>query len=170
MKIYLRIVIVISAVLLFIFLVSLAVFLQFIKPFKITSDFNPSDYNLEFENISFKSKDNLSLKGWFIPSNYSDAVVIVGHGFPFDKGNILPATMFLNRHYNLLYYDFRYFGDSEGKISTIAFYEQDDLLQAIEYAKSSQACMTCQKESILFSQVLQNTLLFGLLLYMRKFS
>ena len=135
MVIYIKIFIGIAIVILFIFIFSLLVFLQYIRPTKFTTNVNPSDFNLKYESISFKTKDNLILRGWFIHSNYSNATIIVGHGFPFDKNNILPVTKFLNKHYNLLYYDFRYFGESDGKITTIAYKEQDDFLQAIEYLK-----------------------------------
>ena len=119
-----------------IFLFSLLTFLLYIKPPKYYSSVKPSDYNLEYEKVSFKTNDGLTLKGWFIPSSHSNATIIVGHGFPFDKGNILPVTKFLNKHYNLFYYDFRSFGESEGKITTIAHKEQEDMLQAISYLKN----------------------------------
>lgn len=113
----------------------LLLFLLYLRPVKFISNTNPSDFNLEYEDVSFKTKDGLILRGWFIPSNFSNSTIIIGHGFPFDKGNILPATKFLNKHYNLFYYDFRYFGESEGKITTIAHKEKDDMLKAIEYLK-----------------------------------
>jgi fermentation-respiration switch protein FrsA (DUF1100 family) len=133
MEVYLKIFIWI--VILFL-LFPLLVFFLYLRPPKYISDTNPEKFNLEYKKISFQTKDGLTLRGWFIPSNYSNATIIIGHGFPFDKGNILPVTKFLNKHYNLLYYDFRYFGESDGKITTIAYKEQDDLLQAIDYLKS----------------------------------
>lgn len=132
MIIYLKILI---GIIIIITLFPLLVFLLYIRPIKFTSNTNPSNFNLEYENVSFKTKDGLTLRGWFVPSNFSNATIIVGHGFPFDKGNVLPATKFLNKHYNLFYYDFRYFGESDGKITTIAHKEKDDMLQAIEYLK-----------------------------------
>jgi fermentation-respiration switch protein FrsA (DUF1100 family) len=121
-----------------IFFFSFLIFLLYIKPTKFHTNVTPDTFNLEYENISFKTKDGLTLRGWFIPansSNYSNAAIIIGHGFPFDKNNILPVTKFLNKHYNLLYYDFRYFGESDGKITTLVYKEQDDMLQAINYLK-----------------------------------
>lgn len=130
------ILIIVLGILIFIVLFSFMVFISQIKPPKLSTNIYPEDFNLKYEKISFKTKDNLVLRGWFIPSNYSNATIVVGHGYPFDKNNILPATKFLNKHYNLLYYDFRYFGESDGKITTLAYKEQQDMLDAIEYLKT----------------------------------
>jgi len=131
-----KILLIAGVIVAFILIFSLLTFLLYIRPPKYTTQGDPSSYGLEYEKVSFKTKDGLTLKGWFIPSNYSNATVIVGHGFPFDKANILPVTKFLNKHYNLFYYDFRYFGESEGRITTIAHKEQQDLLDAIAYLKN----------------------------------
>ena len=133
---YSKILIVLGWILAFILIFSLLTFILYIRPPKYTTPGNPSSYGLKYEAVSFKTKDGLTLRGWFIPSEYSNATIIVGHGFPFDKSNILPVTKFLNTRYNLFYYDFRYFGESEGKITTIAYKEQQDLLEAIEYLKN----------------------------------
>jgi len=64
-------------VLFVIILFSLLNFLMSIHPIKLGHKRVPSELNLEYENVSFKTSDNLILRGWFIPSNYSDAVIIV---------------------------------------------------------------------------------------------
>ncbi len=130
-----KIITIILIILGFIVFISLIGFLLYIRPPRMHTDVMPSDFNLKYENISFKTKDRLTLRGWFIPSEHSNATIIVGHGFPFDKNNVLPVTKFLNKHYNLLYYDFRYFGESEGAYTTISYKEQQDLLEAIDYLK-----------------------------------
>ncbi len=115
-------------------LFSLWGFYSAIRPFKITSSITPADYQIPYEAISFKTKDNLMIAGWFIPnSNPHAKTIILMHGYPADKGNILPATLFLHKTYNLLYFDFRYLGKSKGRYSTIGKNEIMDLLAAIQY-------------------------------------
>lgn len=114
---------------------SLVNFIFSIFPPKFKTNVNPATYNLKYENVSFATLDGLKLKGWFIPNKESDAVVLVGHGYPFDKANILQATHFLADKYNLLLFDFRYFGESEGKYSTGGVKESKDILAAIEFLK-----------------------------------
>ena len=40
----------------------------------------PSDYGLNFENVSFQTHDGLTLRGWHIPSQ-NGAVIITLHGY-----------------------------------------------------------------------------------------
>ncbi len=119
-----------------IILLSLLNFFLSIHPLKYKSRAVPSDFNLSYEYVEFLTKDNLKIKGWFIPSNYSKAAIIVAHGYPFDKGNVLILAPFLQKHYNLLFFDFRYFGESEGKYTTAGYKEVNDFLAAVEYLKT----------------------------------
>jgi len=120
----------------FIVILSLMQFFISVFPPKFKTKVDPTTYNLTYENVSFATSDGLKLKGWFIPNKESDAVVIVGHGYPFDKANILQATNFLANKYNLFLFDFRYFGESEGRYSTGGAKEAKDVLAAVEFLKS----------------------------------
>lgn len=106
-------------------------------PNKLHSDITPKDFGLSFENISFRTQDGIVLKGWFIPNKNPHAkTIILLHGYGADKGNILPTRIFLHQDYNLLLFDFRYFGQSEGAYTTIGLNEVMDLQAAIKYLQS----------------------------------
>lgn len=108
-----------------------------IKPPKIVSDITPKDLELDYEEVSFITSDGIKLIGWWIANkNPASKTLILLHGYPADKGNILLALSFLSEKYNLLLFDFRYFGESEGKYSTAGAKETKDLLAAIQYLKS----------------------------------
>lgn len=112
-------------------------FYSAIRPWRITSSLTPADLGVSYEDVSFKTVDNVLIKGWFIPSSKPHAkTIILLHGYPADKGNILPSRLFLHRDYNLLFIDFRYFGESEGHYSTAGKNEVLDLLAAIQYLKT----------------------------------
>lgn len=118
----------------FIVALSLWGFYLAIRPLRITSTHTPKDFNIAFEDISFYTSDKVLLHGWFIPNKNPKAkTIILLHGYPADKGNILPAMLFLHKDYNLLFFDFRYFGKSDGHYSTIGKNEVLDLLAAIKY-------------------------------------
>lgn len=103
-------------------------------PHKKHSEVTPNSFGLPYETISFYNKDNQLLKGWFIPSKKKEAkTIILLHGYGADKGNILPTRLFLHENFNLLFFDFRYFGDSEGAATSIGVKEPDDLAAAIQY-------------------------------------
>lgn len=122
---------------LFLLFTSLLGFYISIKPPKITSDITPKDLGLDYEKVSFITSDGIKLIGWWLPNKNPRAkTVVLLHGYPADKGNILPALSFLAEKYNLLLFDFRYLGESEGKYSTAGAKEVEDLLAAIKFLKS----------------------------------
>lgn len=109
-----------------------------VKPPKIVSTITPKDLGLDYEDVSFTTEDNVTLRGWFIRNKQAqDPKTIIGlHGYPADKGNILPIIAFLSRKYSLLLFDFRYLGSSGGGYSTIGAEEIRDLRSAIAFLKS----------------------------------
>ncbi|MEM3126828.1 MAG: prolyl oligopeptidase family serine peptidase [Candidatus Woesearchaeota archaeon] len=120
----------------FILIFSLLVFLLSIYPFKFKGiGHSPDQLGYKYENISFTTKDGILLKGWLLPHEKSKSIVIIGHGYPFDKANIFAATHWLASDFNLLYFDFRYFGESSGSYTTSGAKEKEDALAAIEFAK-----------------------------------
>jgi dipeptidyl aminopeptidase/acylaminoacyl peptidase len=128
-----RIVLIVSALLI---LVSVWLFYVSIRPPKIVSSITPRDLNMPHEQVSFTTADGLTLRGWFIPAaKKADKTLILLHGYPADKGNILPALAFLHADFNLLLFDFRYLGESEGSYSTAGAKEVEDLLAAIRFLK-----------------------------------
>ena len=109
-----------------------------VKPPKIVSNLTPKDLGLDYEDVSFTTKDNVRLRGWFIRHKRAQhQKTIIGlHGYPADKGNILPVIAFLSERYNLLLFDFRYLGASGGRYSTIGAEEVGDVRSAIAFLKS----------------------------------
>jgi len=122
-------------ILLFFVIVSLFGFYTAVRPPKIHSFFTPADFGLNFEIVAMKTRDGVSIKGWFIPQPNTDKIIIALHGYPADKGDILPSLVFLHKDFNLLFFDFRYFGASGGLYSTAGAREIYDLLAAVEFAK-----------------------------------
>jgi len=119
----------------FIIIISLLQFFINIHPPRFYDKDIPSNYGLDYEKISFKTSDDIQIKGWFITSKESNGTVIVGHGYPFDKGNILPVVKFLYPEYNVLLYDHRYFGESSGWITTAGMNEVKDVEAAVAFVK-----------------------------------
>lgn len=110
-----------------------------IRPFRINSDITPKKYNLNYEELSFTTQDGITLRGWWIPAaKKTDKAIILLHGYPADKGNIFPNMRFLQQEYNLLLFDFRYFGQSGGHYTTIGKDEVLDVLAAVQVLKEKQ--------------------------------
>jgi uncharacterized protein len=98
----------------------------------------PEQFGLKYEKISFKTPDGLTLRGWFVPSpTGDDRTILMCHGWGDNKGHLLERTHFLNTqgNYNLVYFDHRSHGESEGKITTIGYLELVDCEGAMNYLK-----------------------------------
>ncbi|MEK6876218.1 MAG: alpha/beta hydrolase, partial [Nanoarchaeota archaeon] len=107
----------------FIILFSFLTFIMSIKPGKWPIEFTPESFDLKYENVTLKTEDGLNLKGWFIPINKSSNTIIVMHGYPTNKADVLPFSMFLLKKFNVLLFDFRSFGESEGSYTTVGYKE-----------------------------------------------
>ena len=115
-------------------LVSLYAYYVYTHPSRQVSSVTPDDYGIGYQPVNFKSSDGVDLKGWFIPSPKTEApVIIVCHGYPFDKGNILDLALCLYPDYNLFLFDFRAMGESQGNCFTGGWKETGDLEGAVAY-------------------------------------
>lgn len=118
---------------LFLIMFSLFAFYMSVHPPKIITYLEPADLGLKYEDISFKSADGVKLSGWLIPNNKTKAAIIVMHGYPADKANLLGIAEFLAKDFNVFLFDFRSFGKSDGKYTTAGYLERNDLFGAISY-------------------------------------
>lgn len=130
MQLWLRMLIIIV---LFLLIFSLFTFYMSIRPQHIVTDLEPSDLGLKYEEVNFESADGVKLHGWFIPNNKTKAAIIVMHGYPAEKANLLGIAEFLAKDFNVFLFDFRSFGKSEGKYTTVGYLEKNDLLGALKY-------------------------------------
>lgn len=97
---------------------------------------NPKDYGLEYETVFFVTGDGITLRGWFIPGKLNKAVILV-HGFEANRVKMLKYSSFLNEAgYNILLFDLRYFGESQGKFCSMGYYEKNDIKAAVSFLKN----------------------------------
>jgi len=98
---------------------------------------SPEEYGLQFETITFKTSDGLTLHGVWIPAPGSNKAVIVmhGHGGSYDF-DLYRAPSLHNAGFNILFFDFRAHGRSEGKRMTFGYEERGDVLGAVEFLHS----------------------------------
>ncbi|MGB0992120.1 MAG: alpha/beta hydrolase [Akkermansiaceae bacterium] len=84
--------------------------------------FTPEKYGYKYEDVSFKSADGTKLHGWFLPStkgtSKAKGTVVFSHGNAGSVAHHLGfVTWLLPEGYNVLLYDYRAFGKSEGAIT-----------------------------------------------------
>ena len=95
---------------------------------------SPDDYEINYQDIFFKSVDDLTSHGWWFPADSdSKAVIVFMEG---NSGNIsshASAAYWLTQHqYDVFIFDYRGYGKSEG----VAYLQGalSDIEQAIVYA------------------------------------
>ena len=95
---------------------------------------NPGRFGLKYEDVSLTTIDRLTLRGWWIPSIGSVQTIIFLHGF---RGSMDPdlkyAPAIHHAGYNILMFDFRAHGRSDGTVSTLGALEVRDVDAALEY-------------------------------------
>lgn len=78
----------------------------------------PKNIGLEYEEVTFKTKDGLLIAGWFIPAEDEKGVVLFCHG---NAGNIADRLdsikIFHDLGQSVLIFDYRGYGRSGGTIS-----------------------------------------------------
>lgn len=117
----------------------------------------PDDYGMDYEEVSFPSKDGVPLEGWLIPGD-SDRLLIINHpmtcnryGFPghlapYDQMfggfevDFLPELKHLHEAgYTILTYDLRncgLSGQGNGGFSGLGLLEARDVFGSVRYARS----------------------------------
>lgn len=106
---------------------------------KIGDRLNPTTaLGLSYENTYFKTKDDVLLHGWFIPAQ-SDKAVIIGHGLGANKSNFLIVADFWHSlGFNVLIFDFRGHGQSQGHTISLGYKERLDIQAGLDYLSRRQ--------------------------------
>jgi pimeloyl-ACP methyl ester carboxylesterase len=110
---------------------------------------SPAEYGLAFEDVEFPARDGVTLRGWWIPAspapeplarvagegNQARAVIFLhGHGGSMDP-DVQYVPAFHAARINVLMFDFRAHGRSDGHVSTVGYLERQDALGAVDYVR-----------------------------------
>lgn len=95
---------------------------------------SPADLQLPFEEFWFVNGDHQRLHAWFIPAKDSPrGTIFYMHGVGDNKiSGLRLAQVFHSRHFNVMMYDSRAHGRSEGRFCTYGYYEKFDVAKAID--------------------------------------
>ena len=124
-----------GALVLILVVVSLASFWLAVRPPRLAIPVHPADYRLAVENVTILAEDGTRLAGWFMPRPGAPAVVLL-HGYPAEKADLLPIASALAPEFATLLVDQRYFGDSEGRATTLGFRERGDLRRMLDFLEA----------------------------------
>jgi len=86
-------------------------------------DIDPAYIGLAFEDVYFKTKDNLKINAWFIPADKAKYTIIFFHGNGGNIGHRLEKLRILNEiGVNVFIVDYRGYGNSQGRPSEKGVY------------------------------------------------
>jgi fermentation-respiration switch protein FrsA (DUF1100 family) len=103
-------------------------------------DDSPANYELTAEAAEFQSGDGLTLRGWYIPHANSTKTIIVCSGANGSLDADVHVTPWLHEAgFNVLLFNWRAHGQSEGEVVTLGFNERYDLIAAVKFAKTQGA-------------------------------
>lgn len=104
----------------------------------------PNEAALIYEDITVKTADQLTIKGWFLPAqtngvcHASEQTIVFAHHYggartSDELGSLEFFKQFLPRGYNIIAFDFRNSGLSDGEMTTMGVSEQHDLAAIVEW-------------------------------------
>lgn len=86
-------------------------------------EYSPKEFGLNFEDIFFKTPDNVDLNGWFVPNPNARYTILFCHG---NAGNIShrieKLKFFQDLGVNIFIFDYRGYGRSKGSPSEKGLY------------------------------------------------
>src|SRR5262249_14710621 len=103
--------------------------------YRIATD--PRSLPFPAEDVAFATRDGLTLRGWFGFAGAEAPVILFGHGYPATREQMIPYAAFLYQAgYNVLLFDWRAWGASDGSTTTFGLHESDDLSAAMDYLEA----------------------------------
>ncbi len=106
----------------------LGLMLYFLQPrltFQPSRDvpYNPSDIELQYDDVKLETTDGLTLSAWYIPAENAKFTLLFCHGNGGNMAHRLESINIFNRlGLNCLIFDYRGYGDSNGKPSEKGVY------------------------------------------------
>jgi dipeptidyl aminopeptidase/acylaminoacyl peptidase len=99
----------------------------------------PTTYGMAYDNITFKTADKaqLTIRGWWIPRQDSKRVLIMVHAKDGTRTFLLPLSYRLwQEGFNILLFDTRGQGQSEGDRYSFGYHEKFDVVGAVNFVKA----------------------------------
>jgi len=96
----------------------------------------PAARGMAYTDVTFRTQDGLNLRGWWIPGTRHQTIVMV-HGLSNNRREPLDKAGYLHdAGYNLLVFDLRGHGRSDGSGTTMGYRETQDARAAVAEARS----------------------------------
>jgi uncharacterized protein len=96
----------------------------------------PAQLGHAYQDVAFRDHAGLTLRGWWIPGTRHRTIVMI-HGWTSSRREPMSkADYLLDAGYNVLVFDLRGHGRSDGDYTTLGYAEPDDVASAVAFARS----------------------------------
>jgi len=97
----------------------------------------PTDFGVDFEDVTFSSSDGVELSGWYLGGGDGGLTIACGHGLFRSRREVLDRAVFFRRlGFDTLVFDFRRHGTSATREKvTLGYDERLDFLGAVDFLK-----------------------------------
>jgi fermentation-respiration switch protein FrsA (DUF1100 family) len=96
----------------------------------------PAQLGHAYQDVAFRDHAGLTLRGWWMPGTRHQTIVMV-HGWTSSRREPMgKAGYLLDAGYNVLVFDLRGHGQSDGDYTTLGYVEPDDVASAVTFARS----------------------------------
>ncbi len=98
----------------------------------------PADWGLPYEDVSFKTSDDLTVRGWFVDREGADRVIVLAPGRGTNRWDILqdaPVRYLYEQGFDILLFDPRSTGESDGTRYGFGYFESEDIIHAVKFLK-----------------------------------
>ncbi len=120
-------------------LTSLWCFYLIINPPEVKIKRSIVNIDIPIKPIELNTKDEVKLSAWYINSKKEEddkKVVILLHGYPAEKSDMLGITSTLYPDFSIFLLDLRSFGESKESFTTLGIKEQEDVNAAVRFLKN----------------------------------
>lgn len=110
----------------------------YVHRFKMPNTSDPQQIlQRSYEDVAFTTTDGLEIHGWFLLAKRpSERTLIICHGLGANRSNFLPYCEVGDAlQANVLMFDFRGHGDSDGHTVSFGYHERFDVLAALQYLR-----------------------------------
>lgn len=105
-----------------------------LHPPRKAPDLTPAQRGMAYRDMTFTTADSVTLRGWWIPGRKHATVVMI-HGYGNNRDEPFRMAGYLHRAgYNLLVFDLRGHGLSDGSATTVGYREPLDAAAAVTAA------------------------------------
>ncbi|MCB8932400.1 MAG: lysophospholipase [Fimbriimonadaceae bacterium] len=106
------------------------------RPFRTPIFLSPGAMGVAQEEISLKTRDGVTLRGWWVDVPNAPVVAVIAHGYMMNRSELVPQAVWLaQRGIACLLLDLRAHGRSGGKMCGFGYLERADVRAGIDAAR-----------------------------------